>query len=390
MAELNVFTEATQKAILDELKLQNSLIKVIASGWTIDDWATVQELVRGGGGKRYFPVGTQFAVPHSAYGGGTIIFDVVDHDGYKNPADPNAHTMTLLMHDVIYGRMVDSTEALYAVNADVFPDGLPAGTYNFTLLAGYDESYGGGKTYQFTTTIVVPVGGVIMFPWSYNSQASNTKVSTYASRESTTAIESVSVSEGSSGTSLGTADGTTAHMNHSHRIRYGSNHYGESAIRQWLNSDGEANAWWEPQTEFDRPCSYTNAAGFLNGLDPAFLSIIGEVDVVTAYNTIYNADGVKSGTYTTRDKFFLASCEELGYGTENNVSESKVFAYYDRAENVDKIKYDIAATSTARYWWLRSPYPWYADSVRYVNPGGALGTSGASNGRGAVAACVIY
>ena len=390
MAELNVFTEATQKAILDELKLQNSLVKVIASGWNINDYQTVQELVRGGGGKRYFPIGTQFAVPHSAYGGGTIIFDVVDHDGYKNPADPNAHTMTLLMHDVIYGRMVDSTEALYAVNADVFPDGLPAGTYNFTLLAGYDESYGGGKTYQFTTTIVVPVGGVIMFPWSYNSQASNTKVSTYASRESTTAIESVSVSEGSSGTSLGTADGTTAHMNHSHRIRYGSNHYGESAIRQWLNSDGEANAWWEPQTEFDRPCSYTNVAGFLKGIDPDFLSVVGEVDVVTARNNIFNVDGNKGGTYTLRDKFFFASRVELGYGPENGISEGSVFALYDGATNTDRIKYDIAADTTARYWWVRSPGPSNARSVRSVTPDGSLSNLGASDGYGAAAACVIY
>ena len=389
MAELNVFTEATQKAILDELKLQNSLIKVIASGWTIDDWATVQELVRGGGGKRYFPVGTQFAVPHSAYGGGTIIFDVVDHDGCKNPADANAHTMTLLMHDCIYGRAVDAAEALYAVSFDIYPDGLPAGTYNFTLDPAYDNTNIGGKTLQFTTTQVVPTGGVIMFVWGTGVDAC--KISTYASRESTTALDSnLQCTEGTEGTSLGTTDGNTPHMNHGHRVRYGSNHYGESALRQWLNSDAAAGAWWQPQTEFDRPCNYTNAAGFLNGLDPAFLSIIGEVDVVTAYNTIYNADGVKSGTYTTRDKFFLASREELGYGTENNVSESKVFAYYDGAENVDKIKYDIAATSAARYWWLRSPGPWDAYGVRIVVPDGALGVSLASGGSGAVAACVIY
>ena len=49
MSELNIFTEGTQKKILDELRIQNSLVKVIASGWNIDDFQTVQELVRGGG-----------------------------------------------------------------------------------------------------------------------------------------------------------------------------------------------------------------------------------------------------------------------------------------------------------------------------------------------------
>lgn len=391
MADLNIFTEGTQKQILDELRLQNSLVKVLASGWNINDFQTVQELVRGGGGKRYFPVGTQFAVPHSAYGGGTIIFDVVAHDVYRNPNDPDAHTMTLLMHDVIYGRMVDNTEAMYAVNADVFPDGMPAGTYNFALLAGYDETYGGGKTYQFTTTVLIPVGGVIIFPWSYNKQASTVLISTYEGCAATTALESnIAVTEGNGGTSLGTADGNTPHMNHAHRLRYGSNHNGESAIRQWLNSDGAADAWWKPQTEFDRAPSYANVAGFLNGIDPDFLAIVGEVDVITAYNTVYNVNGVKSGTYTTRDKFFLPSRVELGYGIENSVSEGSVFDYYDGATNADRIKYDIANPTTPRYWWVRSPYPFYASYVRNVHTDGSLSNINAGGGYGAAAACVIY
>lgn len=391
MADLNIFTEGTQKQILDELRLQNSLVKVLASGWNINDFKTVQELVRGGGGKRYFPVGTQFAVPHSAYGGGTVIFDVVAHDVYRNPNDPDAHTMTLLMHDVINGRMVGNTEAMYAVNAEVWPDGLPAGTYHFTLLPGWEESYGGGKTYQFTTTVLIPVGGVIMFPWSYNKQASTVLISTYESCAATTAIESnIAVTEGNGGTSLGTADGNTPHMNHAHRLHYGSNHNGESAIRQWLNSDGAANAWWKPQTEFDRAPSYANVAGFLNGIDPDFLAIVGEVDVITAYNTVYNVNGVKSGTYTTRDKFFLPSRVELGYGIENGVSEGSVFDYYDGATNADRIKYDIANPTTARYWWMRSPYPFYARNVRVVYTDGSLNSSIAYYGNGAAAACVIY
>lgn len=390
MSELDIFTEGTQQQILDELKVQNSLVKILASGWNIDSFAAVREIVKGGGGKRYLPVGTQLAVPHTAYGGGTLLFDVADHDGYKNPNDPTTHTMTLLMHDVIYGRQFDATEALYYVHADVWPNGLPAGTYYFNLLSGYDTTYGGGSSISFTTTKVVPVGGVIMFPWSYNTQASTIKVSTYDSRTSTTALETLAVTVGTSGTSLGTADGNTAHMNHTHRIRYGSNHWGESAMRQWLNSDAAANAWWQPQTEFDRPASYANVAGFMNGLDPDFLDIVGEVDLVTAYNTVYNAGGEKSGSYTTRDKFFLPSMIELGLGKNDSVAEGALFSLYDGAGNTDRIKYDVSSSSTARYWWMRSPSSWYADFVRYVSTGGSLYISNAYNGFGAVAACVIY
>lgn len=68
MSDLNIFTEGTQQQILDELKVQNALVKVLASGWNINSFAAVQEIVKGGGGKRYFPVGTQLSVPHTAYG----------------------------------------------------------------------------------------------------------------------------------------------------------------------------------------------------------------------------------------------------------------------------------------------------------------------------------
>ena len=162
MSDLNIFTEGTQQQILDELKVQNSLVKVIASGWNINSFAAVREIVKGGGGKRYFPVGTQLSVPHTAYGGGSLLFDVVAHDVHKNPNDLSAHTMTLLMHDVIYGRQADAIELLWANNSD---SALAAGTYNFTLYKGSNggQTYEDG-TYQFTTTKPIPAGG----GWTHN------------------------------------------------------------------------------------------------------------------------------------------------------------------------------------------------------------------------------
>ena len=95
----------------------------------------------------------------------------------------------------------------------------------------------------------------------------------------------------------------------------------------------------------------------MNGLDPDSLGIVGEVDLVTAYNTTYNVDGKKSGSYTTRDKFFLPSMIEIGLGKNDSVAEGALFSLYDGAGNTDRIKYDISSPSTARYWWMRSPIP---------------------------------
>lgn len=349
----------------------------------VSSWGAVQQLVQDGFGQAAFPVGSQLRCTHTIYG--EIIWDVVAHDHHKKPDDPAAHTMTLLMHRCIYGRPMDAIEALYYCES-----GLAAGTYHFSLLADYDTTYEGGKTFQFTLEQAVPAGGVVMFPWAYNVNASLTKIATYASNAATAAIESnISVIEGTGGTNLGTADGNTPNMNHAHRLRYGSNNYAESAIRQWINGSAAANAWWQPSNIFDRPPSYSNVAGFLDGFGADFVQALGVVDIATVRNTVYEVGGVKGGSYILRDKFFLPSMTELGLGNNNNIAEGSVLAYYANATQPDRIKYDIAVPATARYWWLRSPNPSYAGSVRVVSPDGALGNYSVLVGHGAAPACVI-
>ena len=350
---------------------------------SVESWETIKQMVRQGLGPQAFPVGSQLVASHSEYG--EIVFDVVAHNQHSDPDGHHLHSMTLQMHDVIYGRQMDNTEALYYCAT-----GLAAGTYHFTLLADYDATYGGGKTYQFTTTKAVPAGGVVMFPWGYQVQASATKISTYESRTATTALETVAVTEGSGGTNLGTADGKTENMNHTHRIRYGSNNWAESAARQWLNSDAAAGAWWNPQTIFDRPPSYASSAGFLNGFDAAFVAALGAVDILTAKNTVYEAGNAVGGSYTTRDRVFPPSMTELGWGNNNGIAEGSVLPFYVGASDVDRIKYDITNANTARGWWLRSPYPSHAYVVRYVYTSGALYDYSAYDGFGLAAACVIY
>lgn len=322
-------------------------------------------------------------------------FDVIgiDHD---TPADPSRkHSMTLQMHDLWPTAMVyDSPEATWYIDEETYPTGLVAGTYHFTLPAGYDNAYGGGSTLNFTLANDVPVGGQVRFAWGYQVQANTCKISTYASVGAATAIETVTVAEGEAGVAMPTLHATTVTENTNcvHRIRYGSNNWAESGMRQWLNTDAAANTWWEPKTVFDRPTS-ASSAGFLKGLDPAFLNVIGEVTKTTQQSI---SDGY--GLDVSTERFFLLSRPEIYAGTERSAdgADGKVYAYYgagysDLASpgtgaDSNRIKY---RSGSATYWWLRTPHSTNGLSVRNVYPTGTLNDYTALNSLGVAPACVI-
>lgn len=368
-------------------KEDKAALEAVANLITINDWDDIATAVRAGAGKRYFPAGTQLSVDIT--GGGSYVFDVAHNGMVIDPTSGNQKPgMYLLLHSAINSRQFDAVEALYYVDAAVHSSGLAAGTYHFTI-PDYDTTYGGNKTYQFTLTNAVPAGGQIVFNWGYNQQVTAGNIKTYSSATSATAIETATLSEGTGGTNLGTADGNSTNMNHIQRARYGSNNYSESAIRQWINSSAAADAWWTPSNIFDRPVSYTNVAGFLNGLDSKFLSAVGLTDIPCKTNNTFELPGwTKNTAYNVRDKFFLASRNELGFGTEN-VAEGAVWELFNGATDSDRIKYDISATTTARLWWMRSPLPGHASIVRLVYSDGSLGNYYAYTGFAAVPACII-
>ncbi|MBO5206313.1 MAG: hypothetical protein J6C09_01880, partial [Clostridia bacterium] len=71
----------------------------------------------------------------------------------------------------------------------------------------------------------------------------------------------------------------------------------------------------------------------------------------------------------------------------NGIAEGSQLAYWVGASDADRIKYE---GSTARYWWLRSPYPTDANLVRYVHTSGVLGNHYvADHAHGVVPACCI-
>lgn len=380
MSTINIPRESTMQEIAQSL----NLIAISVTGQTpeVSTWASVQRIVRSGFGQKAFPVGSQLRVNHETYG--EIIWDVVAHDYDKDPQNRFEHSMTLLSHDcVIDSIQFDNAEAIYKAEA-----ALAAGTYHFTLLSGYDTNYGGGKTLQFTLTKPIPVGGVIMFPWGYNTQSTATKISTYETQASTTVLESVAIAEGTGGTDLGVADGK-GKLNHTHRIRYGSNNWKESALRQMLNSDKAKGTFWTPQTKYDRlPSWATSTDGFMVGLPAEFLEVVGICAHTTKTNGIHEENDTLNSSYETQDRFWLPSYSEVFGGAENNVADGTQYPYYSGGLAADRIKYNNSGA--ARYWRLRSPSPWYAYLVRLVDPDGSLNGDYAHNSHGAAVACAIY
>lgn len=380
MSTINIPRESTMQEIAQAL----NLIAISVTGQTpeVSTWASVQRIVRSGFGQKAFPVGSQLRVNHETYG--EIIWDVVAHDYDKDPQNRFEHSMTLLSHDyAIDSIQFDNTEAIYKAEA-----ALAAGTYHFTLLSGYDTNYGGGKTLQFTLTKPVPAGGVIMFPWGHKTQSTATKISTYETQASTTVLESVAIAEGTGGTDLGVADGK-GKLNHSHRIRFGSNNWNESALRQMLNSDKAKGTFWTPQTKYDRPPLWNATVdGFMAGLPADFLEVVGICSHVTKSNGIHEDVDELNSSYETQDRFWLSSYSEVFGGMENNVADGAQYPYYSGGLAADRIKYNNSGA--ARYWWLRSPYPLYAITVRLVDPDGSLSNSVASDSHGAAVACAIY
>ena len=360
----------------EDLTQLSAQIRVIAA--RDDSWRAIKENVKMGFGELLYPVGTEFEVEcPSGAPYNSIIFVVVDHR-----VENSEHIMTMLMKHVIYSTEFDAIQAIICPE-----ETMPAGTYHFTLLSGYDMAYDGGKNVQFTLANDLEAGGQIVMSWPYNQTWIGKNLTVYHAF-GMSAIETCVMSEGTGGTDLGVADGTVSFLNHTHRARYGSNNYKESAIRNWLDSDDAANTWQTQQTRFQRPCSYRTRAGFVTYLDPEFVAVIREGTHLNRTNEIFDLNGEKQA-YSTTEKFFLPSQEEIGFSSESGIVCGTVFDFYSGAAQSDKIKYDITAQTTTRNWWLRTPNSSYAYYERLVYSSGALGHGGAYTGLGAVAACEI-
>ena len=323
-----------------------------------------------------------------------IVMDVLGIDCERPVDTTRTHSLTLGMHYTFTGVQFSNSQALF-----VLPNGLATGSYSFTI-GNYDVAYGGNATYYFTITQAIPAGGQIVFGWSYNTQASTCKISTFASPTATTAIESnisVSTTAISGATNLGTCDNGALvetgdiHINNISRARYGSNNFPQSAFRQWANSDKAKGSVWTSQSEFDRPPSWaTTLDGFLHGLDPELVKCLGKVKKTTVLNNV--CDG--GGSVETEETCFAISLGELGV---NGYSvEGAQYPYFknllggtiaDWSTHKELIKTN--PSGSPQYWWLRSPYTGNALNTRNVYTSGGVSTSNAYYSSQAVLAFAI-
>jgi hypothetical protein len=320
----------------------------------VTSWAGVQKVVREGLAEKYFSVGDQLV---AEYDGVEKIWDIIGFD-IDTPADENfTHSMTIQSREVLrYSSRIDAPQAMYnAVTS------LPAGTHIFTT---------NGVQYQVTTTVEIPAGGVLYI--ATRSEYIPLTLTSYQP-DRKTAIETGLVVTATTGVD------TLTPINDHVRMRYGSNRYIDSALRQWLNSD-DAIFTWTPKGLYDMPSTY-ETEGFVNILDADLKAVIGSVDKQVARATY---DG--GGQDTFEDKVFLLSRVEMGLGTEGVTTGEVVYPFWDGATNADRIKYQGA---TARYWWLRSPYVSITYNVRIIGTDGYLSYVNASNGIGVSPACVI-
>ena len=365
-------TVAETKYVHDKLQGE---IDMIAGIVEVESWADVQKIVRAGMASKIFSIGDQLTCQRD---GIDLVWDIIgiDHD---TPADPQfTHSLTLQLHDCFTTFIqFDAPEAFYYAE-----NGLEAKTYHFTM---------GSTDYQFTLESDIAADSQLILNFTGNTPTSIFVSATVGGDfvKDTNGIDNltIAVTAGSGGDEL-------TGVNDINRVRYGSNNYKESAIRQWLNKGAAAGSVWTPQTDFDRPPSWSStAAGFMYGMDADFLAVLGEVTKVTAKNTVTDGGGYD----VTSDKFFLLSRSEVYGGVEvSGVDEGTVYPYYDKPYS-DLSEAGIEADSNrikymgnlTRYWYNRTPQSSNAHAVRTVRPNGTVYTNYSSDSLSIATACNV-
>lgn len=363
----------------------------------VNTWEDIKNAVRLGLGEKLFPVGYEFTTL-DADTTQNIIWVVRAHDHHTAANNKLTHTMTLetkYVYSLASGAQkavqYDATEAFYFAEL-----GLAAGTYNITIANQAWYTADNGKTFQFELTKALPVGGQLVFAMTYNATLEGKSVKSYANKTTTTALETVTLTEGSEGTSLGTTNGSSTNVNHMHRAIFGSNNYAQSAVRQWLNSAAVAGSVWTPTNVFDRPASWdTSYNGFMHGLPADFLAVVQPAVLACRTNSLFEVESLDGTAFAINqlyslkaDKFFLLSRPEIfGNWDSESYKDGTQLEYYNGLTATERIKRDAAGA--ARLAWLRSPYPSYASGARIVSADGTLSPSDAVRGFGVVPACII-
>ena len=152
----------------------------------------------------------------------------------------------------------------------------------------------------------------------------------------------------------------------SNRKTQGNNRWAYSAVRQLLNSEADAAAWWTEQYEYDAEPSYAaQIPGFMKDFTTYEKGI-----VVTKTNKciLPNDDG--GGTETVQDKFWLPSYYAMALGIVQPLEDDHTYEKFT----------DNASRSYQSNYWLRSINGVEsASSVRVVFSSGSANFNSANN-----------
>lgn len=148
----------------------------------------------------------------------------------------------------------------------------------------------------------------------------------------------------------------------------GNNRWLYSNARQFLNSYGAKNEWYEAQHTYDVKPSYANMDAFLKDFTDYEKAVI-----VTKTNTCIRDVLDGGGSETMQDKIWLASSFAMGLEVVQPLEDDHIYeAFTDNASR----------TYQSNYWLRTINGTTSANSVRFVNSGGSLGNSSASNNYG--------
>ena len=143
-----------------------------------------------------------------------------------------------------------------------------------------------------------------------------------------------------------------------------------------MNSSRTNSGGWASSQMRTNICgtSLSSYSGTIIAVIPAALRAV--LKPVTKYtdNTANGGGSTASYVTATTDYFFLLSEFEvfgsISYGNTNEKNKQAQYAYYSAGNS--KIKYKHDGTSTAAFWWLRSPFASYSNGFVSVLTDGTV------------------
>ena len=383
-----VMLDATGHLIVEGFARQNLLLAQMITSSSEATPATVlneiHEVVRSGEAANVFSIGDQIMLN---YNDGTndyvLPWDIVHFGNVELQDGEIVPGMFIQSHYAMQAVQFDAREAFYVVPTG----GMAAGDYTFNVPSALSHTAAGD--YTFNVPNALPEGARLVSSTNfYDNGMTNAKINIYLTPTGEAEATQLTVTSGSTGTSLGNlANGAIGTVNNSAIANYGYNRWAQSGLRQFLNTSAAAGAWWTPQNNFDMPPSQlASLPGFMAGFDEAFLNIIKPIRVTTACNTVTDG-GITDVTY---DTFFPASLEQEYIVPQLSGAEGEYWEYWKQrlglsspqaqgtsGTNAAHIRYGYNAKTTAQAVRLRSATrggasnAWYVDTAGYATNGSA-------------------